>query len=72
MTDPRRQEIITVVGKSPHTIQATLNEIGVSRRSYYRFSDPSRVLPVPVSWFPLGYAATSSWSCDCEALCRIL
>jgi len=37
MTDPRRQEIITVVGKSPHTIAATLSEIGVSRRSYYRW-----------------------------------
>jgi len=37
MSDERRQEIITVVGKSPHTIRATLSEIGVSRRSYYRW-----------------------------------
>jgi putative transposase len=37
MSDDRRQEIITLVGKSPHTIQATLNELGVSWRSYYRW-----------------------------------
>ena len=37
MTDRRRKEILAVVGKSPHTIQATLNELGVSTSSYYRW-----------------------------------
>jgi putative transposase len=37
MTDTRRREVIALVSKSPHTIQATLNEVGVSRRSYYRW-----------------------------------
>lgn len=37
MTDQRRKEIVALVSKSPHTIQATLNEVGVSRRSYYRW-----------------------------------
>jgi putative transposase len=37
MTDPRRREIVALVGKSPHTIAATVSEIGVSARSYYRW-----------------------------------
>jgi putative transposase len=37
MTDSRRQEIIALVAKSPHTIAATLGELGVSCRSYYRW-----------------------------------
>lgn len=37
MTDQRRQEIVALVDKSPHTIQATVSEVGVSRSSYYRW-----------------------------------
>jgi putative transposase len=37
MTDPRRREIVALVGKSPHTIAATVSEIGVSTSSYYRW-----------------------------------
>jgi transposase len=37
MTDTRRQEVIALVSKSPHTIQATMSEIGVSTSSYYRW-----------------------------------
>lgn len=33
----RRQEIITLVEKSPHTVTATMAEVGVSRSSYYRW-----------------------------------
>jgi putative transposase len=37
MTDQRRREVIDLVDKSPHTVQATVSEVGVSRSSYYRW-----------------------------------
>ena len=36
MTPQSRREIIELVGKSPHTVGATVKEIGVSKSSYYR------------------------------------
>jgi len=37
MTDERRSEVIAVVEKSPHTIAATVREIGISKSTYYRW-----------------------------------
>jgi putative transposase len=37
MTPQRRREIVELVTKSPHTVGATVNEIGVSKSSYYRW-----------------------------------
>ena len=37
MTEQRRREIVELVAKSPHTVQATVKEIGVSKSSYYRW-----------------------------------
>jgi transposase InsO family protein len=37
MTPERRKEVIALVEKSPHTIEATVKEIGISRSSYYRW-----------------------------------
>jgi putative transposase len=37
MTDELRAEIVELVGKSPHTVAATVAEVGVSPRSYYRW-----------------------------------
>jgi len=49
MTDPRRREIVALVGKSPHTIAATVSELGVSTSSYYRwrqrFQEPRGAQP---------------------------
>jgi transposase InsO family protein len=51
MTDQRRQEIVALVGRSPHTIAATVSEIGVSTSSYYRwrqrFQEPGGAQPKP-------------------------
>ena len=41
MTKELRQDVIALVGKSPHTIAATLREIGVSKSSYYRWRQGS-------------------------------
>ena len=37
MTQERRREIIELVAKSPHTVAATVAEIGVSKSSFYRW-----------------------------------
>jgi transposase InsO family protein len=37
MTQGRRQEIVELVARSPHTVGATVAEIGVSKSSYYRW-----------------------------------
>ncbi len=37
MTDERRQEIVELVGRSPHTVESACQEIGVGRSSYYRW-----------------------------------
>jgi len=37
MSDEQRAEVVEVVAKSPHTVQATLAELGVSKSSYYRW-----------------------------------
>jgi len=37
MTDELRGEAVELVARSPHTVQATLAEIGVSRSSFYRW-----------------------------------
>lgn len=37
MTDELRGEVVELVARSPHTVQATLREIGVSRSSFYRW-----------------------------------
>jgi transposase InsO family protein len=37
MTDALRDEVVELVTRSPHTVQATLAEIGVSRSSFYRW-----------------------------------
>jgi len=37
MTDELRGKVVELVARSPHTVQATLAEIGVSRRSFYRW-----------------------------------
>lgn len=37
MTQERRREIIELVSKSPHTVAATVAEIGVSKSSFYRW-----------------------------------
>ena len=37
MTPQSRREIVELVAKSPHTVGATVKEIGVSKSSYYRW-----------------------------------
>ncbi len=37
MTGERRREIVELVAKSPHTVAATVAEIGVSKSSFYRW-----------------------------------
>jgi len=37
MTQERRREIVELVTKSPHTVAATVAEIGVSKSSFYRW-----------------------------------
>ena len=37
MTQQRRREIVELVAKSPHTVGATVKEVGVSKSSYYRW-----------------------------------
>lgn len=37
MTQARREEIVELVAKSPHTVAATVAEIGVSKGSFYRW-----------------------------------
>jgi transposase InsO family protein len=37
MTQERRNEVLALVEKSPHTIQATVKEIGISKSTYYRW-----------------------------------
>jgi putative transposase len=37
MTQERRREIVELVARSPHTVGATVAEIGVSKSSYYRW-----------------------------------
>jgi putative transposase len=37
MTKQRRREIVELVAKSPHTVAATVAEIGVSKSSFYRW-----------------------------------
>jgi len=37
MSEERRREIVELVTKSPHTVGATVAEIGVSKSSYYRW-----------------------------------
>ena len=37
MTPQSRWEIVELVAKSPHTVGATVKEIGVSKSSYYRW-----------------------------------
>jgi transposase InsO family protein len=37
MTDELRAQVLELVTRSPHTVQATLAEIGVSRSSFYRW-----------------------------------
>jgi putative transposase len=37
MSEERRREIVELVTKSPHTVAATVAEIGVSKSSYYRW-----------------------------------
>jgi RNA-directed DNA polymerase len=37
MTDERRREIVELVSRSPHTVAATVAEIGISTSSYYRW-----------------------------------
>jgi transposase InsO family protein len=37
MTGERRREIVELVAKSPHTVGATVAEIGVSKSSFYRW-----------------------------------
>jgi transposase InsO family protein len=58
MTDKLRDEVVELVTRSPHTVQATLAEIGVSRSSFYRWRrrlrgqhPPARKgAPRPVAW----------------------
>lgn len=37
MSEQHRQQIVELVAKSPHTVGATVQEIGVSKSSYYRW-----------------------------------
>ena len=37
MSEERRREIVELVAKSPHTVGASVAEIGVSKSSYYRW-----------------------------------
>lgn len=37
MTAQERRQFVSLVAKSPHTVQATLRELGVSRSTYYRW-----------------------------------
>jgi putative transposase len=37
MTEERRREIVYLVAKSPHTVGATVAEVGVSKSSFYRW-----------------------------------
>jgi len=37
ITQERRNEVLALVEKSPHTIQATVKEIGISKSTYYRW-----------------------------------
>ena len=37
MTQQRRRDIVELVAKSPHTVGATVQEIGISKSSYYRW-----------------------------------
>ena len=37
MTPERRGEVLALVEKSPHTIEATVKEIGISKSTYYRW-----------------------------------
>ena len=37
MTQGRRQEIVELVARSPHTVGATVAEIGVSKSCFYRW-----------------------------------
>ena len=37
MTQQGRREIVKLVSKSPHTVAATVAEIGVSKSSFYRW-----------------------------------
>jgi putative transposase len=58
MTDRRRREIVALVAKSPHTVQATVSEIGVSKSSYYRWKRRLRGSTEPraprTAWNALG------------------
>ena len=37
MTEQQRREVVEVVAKSPHTVEATVQELGISRSTYYRW-----------------------------------
>ena len=37
MTDERRAEIVALVAKSPHTVEATVKEVGIAKSTYYRW-----------------------------------
>ena len=58
MTDELRCEVVELVTRSPHTVQATLAEIGVSRSSFYRWRRrlrgqdrrTARGAPRPLAW----------------------
>ena len=49
MTDELRADVLELVTRSPHTVQATLAEIGVSRSSFYRWRRCVQGQPAPAS-----------------------
>ena len=42
MTEERRKEMVALVAKSPHTIEATVREIGIGKSTYYRWWQEQR------------------------------
>ena len=42
MTPERRAEIVALVAKSPHTIEATVKEVGIAKSTYYRWRGGKR------------------------------
>jgi len=50
MTPERRAEIVALVAKSPHTVEATVREVGIAKSTYYRWrggNRPRRSRPEP-------------------------
>jgi putative transposase len=42
MTPERRAEIVALVAKSPHTVEATVKEVGIAKSTYYRWRGGNR------------------------------